>query len=70
MTSSSLDSNVFICAFLGQDERKQSIALDLINTAQLGRHGVALQVMGEVYNRLRRPGGIAASLAAKLVTPA
>ena len=68
MTPSSLDSNIFIYAFLGQDERKQAIALDLINAAQVGRHGVALQVMGEVYNRLRRPDGIAAPLAAKLVT--
>ncbi len=67
MSSSSLDSNVFIYAFLGQDERKRSISLDLINTAQVERHGVALQVMGEVYERLRRPDGIAASLAAKLV---
>lgn len=66
--TSSLDSNVFIYAFLGQDERKRSIALDLVNAAQVQRHMVALQVMGEVFNRLRRPDGIATPLAARLVT--
>jgi predicted nucleic acid-binding protein len=65
---SSLDSNVFIYAFLGQDARKRAIALDLVNAAQVQRHTVALQVMGEVFNRLRRPDGIATPLAAKLVT--
>lgn len=65
---SSLDSNVFIYAFLGQDERKRAIALDLVNAAQVQRHTVALQVMGEVFNRLRRPDGIATPQAAKLVT--
>lgn len=65
---SSLDSNIFIYAFLGQDERKRAIALDLLNAAQVQRHMVALQVMGEVFNRLRRPDGIAAPMAAKLVT--
>lgn len=65
---SSLDSNIFIYAFLGQDDRKRAIALDLVNTAQVQRDMVALQVMGEVFNRLRRPDGIAAPRAAKLVT--
>lgn len=65
---SSLDSNIFIYAFLGQDDRKRAIALDLINVAQVERHVVALQVPGEVFNRLRRPDGIEARRAAKLVT--
>ena len=66
--ASSLDSNVFIYAFLGQDDAKRNLALSLVNKAQLGRHAVALQVMGEVFNRLRRPDGIAAPLAAQLVS--
>ena len=65
---SSLDSNIFIYAFLGQDARKRAIALDLVNAAQVQAHTVALQVMGEVFNRLRRPDGIATPQAAKLVT--
>lgn len=65
--SSSLDSNIFLYAFLGQDERKQSVARDLVNAAQAGRHSVALQVMGEVFNRLRRPDAVNAAMAEKLV---
>lgn len=65
---SSLDSNIFIYALLGQDDRKRAMALDLLNAAQVQRHTVALQVMGEVFNRLRRPDGIATPLAARLVT--
>lgn len=64
---SSLDSNIFIYAYLGQDERKRAIARALVNAAQLGRHMVASQVMGEVFNRLRRADGLAAPLAEKLV---
>ena len=65
--NSSLDSNIFIYAFMGQDERKRAIARELVNAAEAGRHMVALQVMGEVFNRLRRPDGISAPLAERLV---
>lgn len=64
---SSLDSNIFIYAYLGQDDRKHVAARKLVNAAQGGRHVVALQVMGEVFNRLRRPNGISATQAERLV---
>ena len=64
---SSLDSSIFIYAYLGQDERKRAIARALVNAAQVERHMMASQVLAEVFNRLRRADGLAAPLAEKLV---
>jgi len=45
-----LDSNIFIYAYDESDPRKQSIAIDLIRTASVGRTGViSYQVVQEFF---------------------